>query len=418
MRKMKDSGVEWLGEVPAEWALRQAGQLADQTKVPNEDMIETNLLSLSYGKVKRRDINATDGLLPASFETYNVIEPNDIVLRFTDLQNDQKSLRVGRATERGIITSAYVTVRPLNPSYSRFMYYALHAYDLRKGFYGMGAGVRQGLKWQEAKYIKLPWPDDAERDRIADFLDEKCDEIDRAVSAGERSIEEYKAYKNSIVNQIITKGLNSDVPMKDSGVEWLGEVPAEWALRQAGQLADQTKVPNEDMIETNLLSLSYGKVKRRDINATDGLLPASFETYNVIEPNDIVLRFTDLQNDQKSLRVGRATERGIITSAYVTVRPLNPSYSRFMYYALHAYDLRKGFYGMGAGVRQGLKWQEAKYIKLPWPDDAERDRIADFLDEKCDEIDRAVFAKQAIIADLKAYKQSLIYEVVTGKREV
>ena len=418
MREMKDSGVEWLGEVPAEWALRQAGQLADQTKVPNEGMIETNLLSLSYGKVKRRDINATDGLLPASFETYNVIEPNDIVLRFTDLQNDQKSLRVGRATERGIITSAYVTVRPLNPSHSRFMYYALHAYDLRKGFYGMGAGVRQGLKWQEAKYIKLPWPDDAERDRIADFLDEKCDEIDRAVFAAERSIEEYKAYKNSIVNQTITKGLNSDVPMKDSGVEWLGEVPAEWALRQAGQLADQTKVPNEGMIETNLLSLSYGKVKRRDINATDGLLPASFETYNVIEPNDIVLRFTDLQNDQKSLRVGRATERGIITSAYVTVRPLNPSHSRFMYYALHAYDLRKGFYGMGAGVRQGLKWQEAKYIKLPWPDDAERDRIADFLDEKCDEIDLAIDAKQAIVDDLKAFKRSLIYEVVTGKRGV
>lgn len=206
--------------------------------------------------------------------------------------------------------------------------------------------------------------------------------------------------------------------MKDSGVEWLGEVPAEWALRQAGQLAVQTKVPNEGMIETNLLSLSYGKVKRRDINATDGLLPASFETYNVIGPNDIVLRFTDLQNDQKSLRVGRATERGIITSAYVTVRPLNPSYSRFMYYALHAYDLRKGFYGMGAGVRQGLKWQEAKYIKLPWPDDAERDRIADFLDEKCAQIEAAIAAKQAIIADLKAYKQSLIYEAVTGKREV
>lgn len=89
-----------------------------------------------------------------------------------------------------------------------------------------------------------------------------------------------------------------------------------------------------------------------------------------------------------------------------------------MYYALHAYDLRKGFYGMGAGVRQGLKWQEAKYIKLPWPDDAERDRIADFLDEKCAQIEAAIAAKQAIIADLKAYKQSLIYEAVTGKREV
>ena len=206
--------------------------------------------------------------------------------------------------------------------------------------------------------------------------------------------------------------------MKDSSVEWLGEVPAGWGLRQAGQLADQTKTPNEGMTETNLLSLSYGKVKRRDINATDGLLPASFETYNIIEPDDIVLRFTDLQNDQKSLRVGRATERGIITSAYVTVRPFDPSCSRYMYYALHAYDLRKGFYGMGAGVRQGLKWQEAKYIVLPWPGEDDRARIAGFLDEKCAQIDRAVEAKQAVIDELKSYKKSLIYEVVTGKREV
>ncbi len=418
MRAMKDSGVEWLGEIPAEWELRQAGQLADQTKNPNEGMAETNLLSLSYGKVKRRDINATDGLLPASFETYNVIEPNDIVLRFTDLQNDQKSLRVGRATERGIITSAYVTVRPFEPSCSSFMYYALHAYDLRKGFYGMGAGVRQGLKWQEAKYIKLPWPNEAERTRIANFLDEKSAQIDRAIISAEQSIQEYKAYKNSVVFQAVTKGLDPNAIMKDSGVEWLGEIPAEWELRQAGQLADQTKNPNEGMAETNLLSLSYGKVKRRDINATDGLLPASFETYNVIEPNDIVLRFTDLQNDQKSLRVGRATERGIITSAYVTVRPFEPSCSSFMYYALHAYDLRKGFYGMGAGVRQGLKWQEAKYIKLPWPNEAERTRIADFLDERCARIDRAAEAKQAIIDELKSYKKSLIYEIVTGKQEV
>lgn len=304
----------------------------------------------------------------------------------------------------------------------RFLAYYLRALAFRAVYKAFSNGVRQNTSdfrsWAKAGEIPVILPPLDEQRRIADFLDEKCAEIDRAVSAAERSIEEYKAHKNSIVNQIITKGLNSDVPMKDSGVEWLGEVPAEWALRQAGQLADQTKVPNEGMIETNLLSLSYGKVKRRDINATDGLLPASFETYNVIEPNDIVLRFTDLQNDQKSLRVGRATERGIITSAYVAVRPLNPSYSRFMYYALHAYDLRKGFYGMGAGVRQGLKWQEAKYIKLPWPGDVERDRIADFLDEKCDEIDDAIAAKWAIITDLKSYKKSLIYEIATGKREV
>lgn len=190
MREMKGSGVEWLGEVPAGWEIRQVGQLAEVVKAPNEGLAENNLLSLSYGKIRRRDINAVDGLLPASFETYNIIQPNDIVLRFTDLQNDQKSLRVGRATERGIITSAYVTVRPYDAFRSRFIYYALHAYDLCKGFYGMGAGVRQGLKWQEARYIRLPWPGEEEQRRIVDYLDEKCAEIDRAISAAEQSIEE------------------------------------------------------------------------------------------------------------------------------------------------------------------------------------------------------------------------------------
>ena len=415
---MKDIGIEWIGMMPETWATEQVGRRADQTKRKNDGMTERNLLSLSYGKVKRRDINATEGLLPESFEGYNIIEENDIVLRFTDLQNDQKSLRVGRATERGIITSAYTTIRPFDSEDSKFLYYALHSYDLKKGFYGMGAGVRQGLKWQEAKYIEIPWPENQARTSICRFLDSKCVELDKAIEAAEASIEEYKLYKKSVIFQAVTKGLDPDVPMKDSGIEWIGMMPETWATEQVGRRADQTKRKNDGMTERNLLSLSYGKVKRRDINATEGLLPESFEGYNIIEENDIVLRFTDLQNDQKSLRVGRATERGIITSAYTTIRPFDSEDSKFLYYALHSYDLKKGFYGMGAGVRQGLKWQEAKYIEIPWPENQARTSICRFLDSKCVELDKAIEAKQQIIEELKAYKKSLIWEVVTGKREV
>lgn len=415
MREMKDSGVEWLGEVPAEWALRQAGQLAYQTKAPNEGMIETNLLSLSYGKVKRRDINATDGLLPASFETYNVIEPNDIVLRFTDLQNDQKSLRVGRATERGIITSAYVTVRPLNPSYSRFIYYALHAYDLRKGFYGMGAGVRQGLKWQEAKYIKLPWPDDAERDRITDFLDEKCAEIDRAVSAAEQSIEEYKAYKNSIVNQIITKGLNSDVPMKDSGVEWLGEVPAEWGVVPGKRILMLLHRPVEDG-DGVVTCFRDGEVTLRANRRTEGFTIALKEIgYQGVEPGDLVVHGMD----------GFAGSIGISDSRGKASPVLNVMGSdqnkRFLMYYMRGLAYRDVYMALSDGIRVrscNLSWKKISNLPFALPSLPVQSRIADYLDEKCAEIDRAVSAKQAIIADLKAYKQSLIYEVVTGKREV
>lgn len=416
MREMKDSGVEWLGEVPAEWALRQAGQLANQTKVPNEGMIETNLLSLSYGKVKRRDINATDGLLPASFETYNVIEPNDIVLRFTDLQNDQKSLRVGRATERGIITSAYVTVRPLNPSHSRFMYYALHAYDLRKGFYGMGAGVRQGLKWQEAKYIKLPWPDDAERDRIADFLDEKCAEIDRAISAAEQSVEEYKIYKNSVVFKAVTKGLDSNAPMADSGLDWIGCAPKHWDTLEQKWLMRKKKSICEKWQGESVLSLTIGGVIVRDIESGKGKFPATFDGYQYIYSGNLVLCLFDI--DVTPRCVGLAKQDGVISPAYSQFVMLPGAEARFYDYYFQAMDDRKLYLGLTSTMRHSFTADAFGLIHALRPPVDEQLRIADYLDAKTAEIDRLVLSKQAIISDLKAFKQSLIYEVVTGKREV
>ena len=151
MRKMKDSGIAWIGEIPEEWGINTVFQLFTQVKNKNSDLQEQNLLSLSYGKIKRKNIETTDGLLPESFDGYNIIAKNDIVLRLTDLQNDQKSLRVGLATERGIVTSAYLTIRNRSNFLATYLYYYLHAFDISKGFYGMGAGVRQGLNWDGIK---------------------------------------------------------------------------------------------------------------------------------------------------------------------------------------------------------------------------------------------------------------------------
>lgn len=400
MREMKDSGVEWLGEVPEEWTLRQAGQLADQTKVPNEGMIETNLLSLSYGKVKRRDINATDGLLPASFETYNVIEPNDIVLRFTDLQNDQKSLRVGRATERGIITSAYVTVRPLNPSYSRFMYYALHAYDLRKGFYGMGAGVRQGLKWQEAKYIKLPWPDDAERDRIADFLDEKCDEIDRAVSAAEQSIEELSLYRSARLEEAIAK------------------VSHEAPLEKLKYVLKESKDKSPDGIGEPLsITIARGVLRSAELsipNPTSSLVGAK-----VVHAGDLV--FNKLKAYYGVMYVSPYT--GLISPEYAVYQAIDAENTSLKYleYVFHTAAMIDEFIIRISGVADGFRrlyTSDLFDIAVPVPSIEVQQGIVAELDDLYASIFESTEAKQAIIADLKAYKQSLIYEVVTGKREV
>ena len=226
--KMRDSGVAWIGMVPEGWTSFLLGQLVKQVKNKNVLLQERNLLSLSYGKIKRKDIETAEGLVPASYDGYNIIEKGDIVLRLTDLQNDHTSLRVGLATERGIITSAYLTLRPLNSVFPAFLYYALHTFDVRKGFYGMGAGVRQGLKYDEIRQIKVVLPALIEQHTIANFLDKKCSEIDAIIADAKASIEEYKAWKASIIYEAVTKGLDPHAEMKDSGVEWIGEIPEEW----------------------------------------------------------------------------------------------------------------------------------------------------------------------------------------------
>lgn len=415
MREMKDSGIEWLGAIPGHWQTITISQLADQTKTPNGGMKETNLLSLSYGKIKRRDIDATEGLLPASFEGYNIVEPNDIVLRFTDLQNDQKSLRVGRVTEKGIITSAYTTIRPSNAEDSEYLYYCLHSYDLRKGFYGMGAGVRQGLKWQEAKYIEIPWPSLEERRRITSTLDEQCEKIDSAIEAARRSIEEYKAYKQSVIFEVVTSGLNSKAPMKDSGIEWIGEVPHTWEVRRGKNVywPLQRKTAEDDEIIT---CFRDGEVTLRRNRREDGYTTALKEMgYQGIEPNDLVVHGMD----GFAGSIGISDSRGK-ASPVLNVLDSNADKKYLMYY-LRSLAYKEVFSSLATGIRVrscNLNWPKLAEIEILLPPIMDQKNIASFLDSKSKKIDSAIEAKRVIIEELKAYKKSLIYEVVTGKRGI
>ena len=418
MRKMKPSGVEWIGDIPQEWEINNAFQIFGQVKNKNIGLRETNLLSLSYGKIKRKSISTVGGLLPENFDGYNIIEANDIVLRLTDLQNDHTSLRVGLATERGIVTSAYLTLRNKSSNFAEYLYYYLHSFDLVKGFYGMGSGVRQGLNWDDLKGLIIILPPLSEQQHIAEFLDRKCAEIDSVISKTKATIEQYKALKQSVITQTVTKGIRPDRPMKDSGIEWIGEIPQEWEVKSAFQIFKQVKNLNTNLVETNLLSLSYGKIKRKNIDTLGGLLPENFEGYNIITANDIVLRLTDLQNDHTSLRVGLATETGIVTSAYLSLRNISENLPVYLYYFLHSFDVCKGFYGMGVGIRQGLNWNGIKMLKIVIPSLSEQQEIADYLDEKCDVIDELIRKKEQLLTELESYKKSVIYEYVTGKKEI
>ena len=221
MREMKDSGIEWVGIIPSHWIIHPVYYYFSERKNKNRFGQEDNLLSLSYGKIIRKDINTSEGLLPESFNTYNIVEKGDIVIRPTDLQNDKRSLRTGLVPERGIITSAYICLKPIKDIDSRFFNYQLHSYDVIKVFYNMGNGVRQGLNFSEFSHLLVFEPPLDEQKRIAGYLDAKCAEIDALTADIQTQIDTLEQYKRSVITEAVTKGLNPDAEMKDSGY-WCG----------------------------------------------------------------------------------------------------------------------------------------------------------------------------------------------------
>ena len=381
-------------------------------------MQSTNLLSLSYGNIIRKDINTSDGLLPESFEGYNVIDDGDIVLRLTDLQNDQRSLRVGLSRERGIVTSAYVTLRKRNPAMnSQFFYYLIHSYDVRKGFYGMGAGVRQGLNFASIRKIMLTLPSADEQKAIADFLGKKIAQVDTLIANVLAQIEKLKAYKQSLITEVVTKGLAPSVPMKDSGVEWIGEIPSIWSTIRVKQLLRERKERSVEGKEEPLsMSQKVGLVPTRMLDSIPNMA-SSFVGAKLAYVNDLV--FNKLKAHLGVFSVSKYD--GLVSPDYAVYYSTGVADLKYLEYLFKTpqciLEFRKRSTGIAAGLTR-LYTDGLFAIECPLPPKNEQQEIVAYLDEKWAQIDRFIAIKQAKIEKLEQYKRSLIYEYVTGKREV
>jgi type I restriction enzyme S subunit len=247
-------------------------------------MQENNLLSLSFGRIVRKDINKNEGLLPESFETYQIVEKGDIVFRLTDLQNDQRSLRTALVPERGIITSAYVAVR-VKGVHASFLAYQLRSYDLQKVFYSMGGGLRQTMKYEDLRWLPLLVPPAKEQVSIAAFLDRETTRIDALIEKKTRFIELLREKRQALITQAVTKGLDPNVSIKDSTIEWMGLVPAHWAVTRLKFLATvQTGVAKgKDLRDRKTIEVPYLRVA----NVQDGYLDLSDVDQIEIESADL-----------------------------------------------------------------------------------------------------------------------------------
>lgn len=422
MREIKDSGFDWIGKTPENWQFIK-GKYIFKQRNSKGNSICLRLLSPSqkFGVVPQTLLeelttqNVVKVKEDTDLTTFKTIHNGDFCISLRSFQGGFEY-----CTYEGVVSSAYQVFYPTVEIYDGYYKFLFKDKSFIEKMNSYTISFRDGknIAFSDFGDTYIPYPPIEEQKKIAEFLDAKTAEIDALVADIQAQIETLEQYKRSTVIETVLKGLKPGLPTKDSKIDWVGAIPSHWNTHPMYYYFEERKHSNSLSEENNLLSLSYGKVIRKDINTNGGLLPNNFNTYNIIEKDDIVLRLTDLQNDRRSLRTGIAKERGIITSAYVTLRATKVLNAQYFYYMLHAYDLMKVLYNMGSGVRQGLNYEELSKMMLIEPLLDEQNEIATFLDKKCDEINACIEAKKEQITTLEAYKKSIIFEYVTGKKEV
>lgn len=415
MREMKPSAMEWIGDIPSSWKVMPNKYLMRKKKEICPVYNGEDILSLTMKGVIVRDLDA-GGKMPASFDGYQRLEPGNLLMCLFDI--DVTPRCIGLIKQAGLSSPAYSQFVLSDGADAAYYCYYYTMLDNDKTLLHLAKNLRHSLTEDQLGAIPVIVPPTDEQHRIADFLDAKCAEIDVLTADIQTQIDILDQYKRSVITETVTKGLNSDVEMKESGIEWVGAIPAHWSIHPVYTYFGERKNKNKFGNENNLLSLSYGRVIRKDINTSDGLLPESFNTYNIVEAGDIIIRPTDLQNDKRSLRTGLVKEHGIITSAYIDLYPLKQVDSRYFHFLLHAYDVMKVFYNMGNGVRQGLNYSEFSRLMVFEPPYDEQVAMADYLETKVVEVDAIIEQKKEQMTVLDDYKRSLIFEYVTGKKEV
>ncbi|HCH7896275.1 restriction endonuclease subunit S [Raoultella ornithinolytica] len=424
----KQSNIDWVSEIPKSWEILPAFSVVKNTCIKNVDGAEDNVLSLSYGNIVKRNLDDNFGLLPESFNTYQIVSEGNIILRLTDLQNDKKSLRVGYVTQKGIITSAYLKLacsKRINPKYA---YFLLHSYDLTKVFYGMGGGLRQSMKFDDLKRLPMIIPSYSEQLSIVRFLDAEAEKIDQLIDKQIKLISLLKEKKQAMISHVATKGLHPDVKMKYSGIEWLGNVPEHWVVRRLKHTATlQSGIPKgKDLTGKKTISVPMLRVA----NVQDGYLNLDDIHMIDIEPHELsryalkkgdVLMNEGGDNDQ----LGRGAvwndeihpcihQNHVFSIRTIDIEPTwldlltRASYAKFYFYSVAKQSTNLA----------SVSSSNIKETPLLIPPKKERSYILDYIFDKVKKFELLTLRAERQILLLKERRSALISAAVTGKIDV
>ena len=419
--EMKDSGIDWIGEIPSHWKIGKVKNIFAATKtIVGNDVDSYQRLALTLNGVVKRSKTDDTGLQPEKFETYQILRQNELVFKLIDLQNVSTS-RVGRSSYDGIVSPAYIVLHEKSKRSTKYAEYFFLAMWMHQIFNQLGAdGVRSNIG--TSALLNLPFiivPDD-EQSAIAAYLDTQCAKIDEIIAQAKASIEYYKQWKASIIYEAVTKGLDPNVEMKDSGIEWIGRMPKHWQDINPKALFSQRKERANPGDRQLTASQQFGviyQVEYMELTGTKVVtVEKDFDILKHVSAGDFVISMRSFQGGLEY-----STKSGSISSAYVMLVPnLKLVYPRYYRWLLKSNGYIRALQSTSDLVRDGqaMRYSNFAKVRLINPPLGEQEQIANYLDTQCAKIDTLMTEKQSLIDDLESYKKSLIYEVVTGKRRV
>ena len=426
-REMKDSGIAWIGFIPDDWYIQRNKFCFECSKeIVGEKSTDTQLLSLTTKGIKEKRPEDSTGKVPDTYDTYQVVVPNDIVMCLFDL--DVSAVFSGISPYYGMISPAYKVLKckkeRVIPAYVD--YWFSYIFDGRK-FRHYAKNLRYTLNYDEFADLPIVLPDTVEQQRIADFLDKECARIDSVIEQTRQSIEEYKKLKQSIITEAVTKGIRPNRPMKDSGIEWIGEIPEEWMVSRVGlhyiiilgKMLCSVPPSGDYSLERYFCAANvhFDSVSDVDTLKKMWFSPQEKQLYQV--RNGDLLVVEGGAGAGGSAVVTGLTETAFIQNSIMIVREKKNDDNRYLRYLLE-YLVKQGYIEVACNKATIPHFTKDKLATVPYPVVAtdERVQIADYLDCKCNEIDNLIANKEKIITELETYKKSLIYEYATGKKEV
>jgi type I restriction enzyme S subunit len=422
----KESGVEWLGEIPEGWEILPGLSFILEGKDKNKGMKRNTVLSLSYGNIRVKAPEELTGLVPESFETYQLVNKGDLIFRPTDLQNDKVSLRSSISNYEGIITSAYLNLRFKTKASPKFYHYLFRAIDNNKVIYGLGSGLRQNISYLDFRRFIFPYPPKEEQTAIANFLDEKTTKIDQAIAQKEQLIALLKERKQIIIQNAVTKGLNPNVKLKDSGVEWIEEIPEHWEVKRLKHLVDSRTgfaFPSDQFEEEGLPLIRIGDLDASgEVTTSDSAkLPKEFEKYL----KDYGLRNGDLLFAMTGGTIGKVAkfygqEKALLNQRVCSITIEEPIFRTLIYNWMNT-KYWKDFIDLHASGGAQPNISDKDVLELPIvisSINSETTVIVKHIEAQSAKIVKAIALQQTQIEKLKEYKATIIDSAVTGKIKV